>query len=66
MLNYTMKCKLGAKDCMVLCGTRALEICPNCKMVSKGVSTTTDEELKVPSMYVAKPRATVTPIRRKP
>lgn len=58
-------CKLGAKDCMVLHGTRALEICIKCKMVSQGTSLETDSELKLPSMYVCQPRATVTPIRRK-
>lgn len=59
------KCKLGAPDCMVLQGTRALEICLKCKMISQGTSLNTDMELKIPSMYVAKPRAVVHHIRRK-
>lgn len=65
-MHHTIKtCKFGDKECMVLQGTRALEICSKCKMISKGVSTLTDEELRVPSMFVAKPRAVVTPLRRR-
>jgi len=63
-MNIIDICKFGATDCMVLQGTRSSEICANCKMVSRGTSILTDEELRVPSMYVAKPRAKVTKLRR--
>lgn len=65
-MHHTIKsCKFGSKDCMVLHGTRALEICANCAWVSKGISTTTGDELRVPSNFIAKPLAKITTLRRK-
>lgn len=57
------KCKLGAKECLVLKGTRALEICLTCKMVERGTSLLDGEVLKTPLHYVAGPKASVTPLK---
>ena len=58
------KCKLGARDCLVLKGTRALEICLSCKMVERGTSLADGTVLKTPLHYVASPSASVISIGR--
>lgn len=58
-------CRFGAKDCMVLQGTRALEICLDCKMLQRGQSLESGEDLYTPLHYVAKPQAKVIQMRRK-
>lgn len=57
-------CKLGARDCLVLQGTRALEICLSCKMVERGKSLEDGVVLKTPLHYVSSPKANVINIGR--
>ena len=65
MLHAIKSCKFGLKECMVLQGTRALEICTKCAPVEKGKSLETGKDLQVPSNYVAKPKANVVQLQRR-
>ena len=58
------KCKLGAKECLVLKGTRALEICLDCRMVERGTSLMDGTVLKTPLHYVTSPKAHIISIGR--
>lgn len=57
-------CKFGVKDCAILSGYRALELCLSCNTVSHGKSLESGKELMTPSNFLATLKPQVAILRR--